>query len=225
MRPAVYRVLSAALLLAASGLVASLALTSIERLTAGRIAEAERQAELRALAMVLPSTRFDNDPLADSIQVRAPYWLGSPDALPIRRARLAGVSSVLVIDSVAPDGYSGDIHLLIGIDHSGRIVGVRVTRHRETPGLGDRIEAHRSDWIDRFAGLALDDPPSPSWRVRKDGGQFDQFAGATITPRAVVRAVHRTLSFVDRHRDALENAETGSELHFDDAPEHYQPTR
>lgn len=225
MRPAVHRVLSAALLLAASGLVASLALTAIERLTAGRIAEAERQAELRALAMVLPSTRFDNDPLADSIQVRAPFWLGSPDALPVRRARLAGVPSVLVIDSVAPDGYSGDIHLVIGIDRSGRIVGVRVTRHRETPGLGDRIEAHRSDWIDRFAGLALDDPASPSWRVRKDGGQFDQFAGATITPRAVVRAVHRTLSFVDRHRDALENAETGSELHFDDAPEHYQQTR
>ncbi len=218
-------VLRGALLLSAIGLLASGLLAGVNLLTAERIAEAERQAQLRALAAVLPPERYDNDPLTDTVQVTAPFWLGSDRALAIRRARLDGRIVVLALQTVAPDGYNGDIHLLLGIDRDGRLTGVRVERHRETPGLGDRIEAGRGDWIERFAGLGLGRPPSERWAVRKDGGEFDQFAGATITPRAVVRAVHRSLLFVERHGPSLYAAPTGAELEFSDAPADFEPRR
>lgn len=221
MSPLLRRILQGAGLLAAVGLLAAGTLSVVDRLTAERIAQAEREAQLRALAVVLPQERYDNDPITDSIAVVAPFWLGSDRPLPVRRARLNGQPSVLVLDSIAPDGYSGEIRLIIGIDRDGVITGVRVTGHRETPGLGDRIEAGRSDWITRFAGLSTDSVPEAEWRVRKDGGTFDQFAGATITPRAVVRAVHRTLVFVERNGDQLFAAAPGETLFFGDAPDQF----
>lgn len=221
MSPLSRRVIRGSLLLALIGLLASGLLTGVRWLTAERIARTERQAQLQALAVVMPPDRYDNDPLADAITVTAPFWLGSGSPLTIWRARDGGRISVLVLETVAPDGYSGDIQLLLGVDAEGAITGVRVTRHRETPGLGDRIEVRRSGWIDRFAGLALGRPPAGDWAVRKDGGQFDQFAGATITPRAVVRAVHRTLKFVELHGPALYAVPAGAHLEFADAPDDY----
>ncbi|HEY5791334.1 MAG TPA: RnfABCDGE type electron transport complex subunit G, partial [Gammaproteobacteria bacterium] len=103
----------------------------------------------------------------------------------------------------APDGYSGAIRMLVGIRADGRVAGVRVISHKETPGLGDKIEPGKSDWSRSFVGRALGNPGSASWRVRKDGGVFDQFTGATITPRAVVAAVHRALLYYRDHREAL----------------------
>jgi len=108
-----------------------------------------------------------------------------------------------VLESVAPDGYSGSIRLLVGVTPDGRLLGVRVLQHQETPGLGDAIEERRSDWIRSFDGRSLGRPPMARWKVRKDGGDFDQLTGATVTPRAVVAAVRNTLLFVERQGPAL----------------------
>ncbi len=213
------QILSAGALLALTALLAAGLLAGVKQVTAGRIAEAERQAQLRALAAVLPRDRYDNDPLADVIAVRAPAWLGEDAPLPVWRARRGQAAVQLVLRALAPDGYSGSIALLIGVGRDGRLAGVRVIEHRETPGLGDAIEAEKSDWIDRFIGRSLIDPPPERWAVRKDGGDFDAFAGATITPRAVVAAIHRALAFVEKHGDTLYAAAAGAELHFDDAPD------
>jgi electron transport complex protein RnfG len=117
--------------------------------------------------------------------------------------RLGGRTLAVLLGAVAPDGYSGAIRLLVAVGTDGRVIGVRVLEHRETPGLGDFIETRRSDWIHGFAGRSLGDPPPAGWQVRKDGGEFDQFTGATVTPRAVVRAVRNALTYFDRHRTEL----------------------
>jgi len=109
----------------------------------------------------------------------------------------------VVLPAVAPDGYSGQIELLVGIDAEGRIRGVRVTRHHETAGLGDRIDRARSTWITQFDGRSLGNPPEERWNVRKDGGAFDQITGATLTPRAVIHAVAGALKHFRQHREKL----------------------
>ncbi len=208
----------AAAQLALAALLAGGLLAGTWVLTRDRIADSQRLAQRQALALVLPAAAFDNDPEADRIQVHAEAWLGVAIA-DVRRARLAGADTALVLEAVAPDGYAGAIALLVAVDRDGRVLGVRVTRHQETPGLGDDIEPARSGWIDRFRGRSLGDPPPSRWRVRRDGGDFDQFAGATVTPRAVVAAVARALAFVRRHGDALRAAAPGAILRFDDAPD------
>ncbi|MCG6117113.1 MAG: electron transport complex subunit RsxG [Aquimonas sp.] len=211
----------AALLLGSCALIAIGALTAVEHLTRERIAEARAAAERAALAVVLPPADHDNDPLQDSLSVHAPAWLGRETAVRVWRARRAGAPAALAIELSAPDGYSGDIDLLLGIDASGRVIAVRVTRHAETPGLGDPIERSRSDWVDGFGGRALGDPALAGWTVRREGGEFDQFTGATITPRAVVRAVARSLLFIERHGDTLWAAESNTLLEFKDGPERF----
>jgi electron transport complex protein RnfG len=208
----------AALLLGVCAVLSIGALAVVEWFTREPIAEARAQAERAALAVVLPLDRYDNDPIADSVWVRAPLWLGRPEPARVWRGRLAGADSELALEATAPDGYSGRIELLMGVDAQGRVLGVRVTRHAETPGLGDPIEAERSDWINRFAGRSLGDPAIEQWKVRSDGGAFDQFAGATVTPRAVVEAVARTLGFLAQHRAAIMAAPAGELLEFPDAP-------
>ncbi len=107
------------------------------------------------------------------------------------------------MSAVAPDGYSGNIRLLVGVQADDTLSGVRVVAHRETPGLGDAIDEQRSDWVYGFDGKSLGNPPLAKWAVRKDGGHFDQLTGATITPRAIVRAVRRTLLYYRANREAL----------------------
>jgi electron transport complex protein RnfG len=185
----------------AAGGVSLLAGTHL--VTRERIAEQEARVLREQLSQVLPAERYDNDPRADWITVQDPVALGQPGPVRIFRARRAGAPVAVVMDLSAPDGYNGDIRLLVGIWYDGSISGVRVIRHRETPGLGDPIEARRSDWITRFTGKSLDDPQARGWAVRKDGGEFDQFTGATITPRAVVAAVQRALAWFAAHRDSI----------------------
>ena len=153
-------------------------------------------------ALISPQS-YDNDPLADIIQVRAPDLLGTTQPVTIYRARKGGAPVAAAIRSVAPDGYRGPIELLVGIAPDGTLIGVQVIRHNETPGLGDAIEERRSDWIHSFDGRSLDNPPASRWKVRKDGGDFDQLTGATVTPRAVVAAVRNALSFVQRTGSAM----------------------
>ena len=214
--------LRAAAQLALAGLIATLLLAGTWALTHERIVAAEHHAQMQALEIVLPPERYDNDLVADAVQVQAAAWLGR-DTATVHRARLRGEPSALVLEATANDGYAGPIHLLVAVADDGRVLGVRITGHQETPGLGDGIEARRSDWISRFAGRALGDPPAARWAVRKDGGRFDQFAGATITPRAVVRAVKRCLEFAARHGDEIRAAAPGATLRVDSAPDDTRP--
>ncbi len=194
-----------ALTLAAIAAIAAGLIAATLALTGERIAAERRRAELAALAAVLPEG-YDNDPLADRIIVHAPDALGYADPVPVLRARRAGVITGYVLRARARDGYTGPIDLVIGVDPAGRVIGVRVTQHAETPGLGDPIEHTKSPWIDGFRGRGLDDPPAARWAVRRDGGAFDQFAGATITPRAVVGAVRRALTWFRDNRAQLDLA-------------------
>ena len=170
--------------------------------TADRIAENERQSLLRSLHQIIPPESHDNDIYADFIQVTDPL-LGTNQPVSVYRARLGKQPVAAVIASIAPDGYGGAIKLLVGIHYDGTLAGVRVVSHKETPGLGDAIEAERSGWILDFTGRSLGNPEEKRWKVKKDGGVFDQFSGATITPRAVVQAVFNTLRYYQKHREAL----------------------
>jgi electron transport complex protein RnfG len=171
--------------------------------TRDRIIANERATMLRKLHQLIPPERHDNSLIEDSVQVGDETLLGTPDPVTVYRARLDGKPVALVIASLAPDGYSGSIKLLVGINHNGTLTGVRVVAHRETPGLGDAIDETRSDWIHVFDGKSLEDPVIDKWEVKKDGGVFDQLTGATITPRAVVRAVRQALLYYRRHQETL----------------------
>jgi electron transport complex protein RnfG len=170
--------------------------------TADQIAENERQALLKSLNAIVPAEVYDNSIEGDVYSVFNEDLLG-PDPVTIYRARKNGNPVAAVLTPVAPDGFSGKIRLLVGIDYQGAILGVRVIAHNETPGLGDKIDARRDDWIFSFNGLSLTNPAEAGWKVKKDGGIFDQFTGATITPRAVVKAVHKSLKFYVDNRDTI----------------------
>lgn len=210
MTPALREVTIAAVLLMAFALVGAGLVAFIHDRTEARI-EANRQATIRArLNELVPPSSYDNRIVTDTIQVTARETLGSEQPLTIYRARRNGEPVAAVITTVAPDGYSGPIRLLVAVRADGALLGVRVVSHRETPGLGDGIEADKSDWIEQFPGRRLGDPPADEWAVKKDGGRFDQLTGATITPRAVVRAVKNALIHFREHRERIFRA-TGSE--------------
>ena len=175
-------------------------------------------AEKRALlSQVLPATLYDNDLLSSQRSVPPDSQLGTRKPSAMWVARRGDAISAVVLEAIAPDGYSGDIALLIGIGIDGNVTGVRVTAHRETPGLGDYIEFAKSAWIRQFEGKSLTAPPLPQWKVSKDGGAFDARAGATITPRAVVKAVRNALDFFAQHRAALVAPPVAQEKTHDDA--------
>jgi electron transport complex protein RnfG len=167
------------------------------------IAASERRELLQSLEEVLVTGSYDNLPAEDRITVVAPERLGPDGPATVYRARRDGEPVAAVFTVVAPDGYTGPIRLLVGVDVAGAVTGVRVVAHKETPGLGDAIEAERSDWIRGFHGRSRRNVPDRQWKVRRDGGRFDQLTGATITPRAVVAAVHRCLQYFDAHRDSV----------------------
>ncbi len=178
--------------------------------TRARIAANERAFLLRSLADVLPTGGYDNAVHEDAITVTDAALLGTPAPVTVYRARLRDRPVALVMTPVAPGGYSGPIKLLIGILADGTVNGVRVVAHRETPGLGDRIEVERDDWILDFDGRSLGQPPLERWAVRRDDGVFDQFTGATITARAVVSAVRDALLYFEANRDGLFAAPIGA---------------
>ena len=165
-----------------------------ELVTRDAIAEQRARAQQRALLAILGEEGFDNAILEDVLPIEAGV-LGLREDAEAYVARKDGAAVALVVPLVAPDGYSGAIRMLLGIRVDGVIAGLRILEHRETPGLGDAIEARKSDWILGFAGRSLADPGPGGWAVRKDGGEFDAFTGATITPRAVVAAVHDALQW------------------------------
>jgi Na+-translocating ferredoxin:NAD+ oxidoreductase subunit G len=172
-------------------------------LTAERIARNERRALLASLNELVPAQRYDNDIFTDTLTLPGAGLPGLAGPVTVYRARQDGQPVAAVLAVTAPDGYGGAIRLLVAVNVDGTLAGVRVVAHRETPGLGDLIERERSDWIESFAGRSLGDPPLEHWKVRRDGGAFDQFTGATITPRAVVSAVRDALIYFRANRQAL----------------------
>lgn len=193
-----------AVLLAAFALVFTLVLAPTEWFTRDAIAAAQRAAEIRAYDQILPRSRYDNTLLDDVLTVSDRELLGLQKPRNALVARRDGKVQAVILPFVAPDGYGGAIDLIMAINTDGTIAGVRVVTHHETPGLGDHIEKRKSDWIDGFRGHSLADPPPERWKVKKDGGDFDQFTGATITPRAVTAAIERALRYFEAHREALE---------------------
>lgn len=156
-----------------------------------------RQAEdLQAsLVQVIPPTIHDNNPVQDAITVKGEADKDVTVYRAFKGGKLTGVAY-----EIMGNGYAGEIRLILGVDADGKILGVRATEHHETPGLGDKINVAKTDWITRFTGLSLGAPPVDQWKVKKDGGQFDQFSGATITPRGVVAAVRGGLEFFAAHK-------------------------
>ncbi len=171
--------------------------------TIDRIKENKRLALLKAFHVLISPEIHDNDIFTDIIQVKNKNLLGSKNPINIYRARKEKKPVAAIINSVAPDGYNGNIELLVAINYNGTLAGVRVVHHKETPGLGDAVEESRSNWITKFKQLSLTNPDKKGWAVKRDGGEFDQFTGATITPRAVVKAVYNTLRYYKEHRDTL----------------------
>jgi len=166
--------------------------------------ERSQQAEkLARLDQVLPHSLYDNDLLASHLTVQPDDLLGTQQPSSIWVARRGTEVTAVALEAIAPDGYGGEIHLLVGIDVNAAVTGVRVTSHRETPGLGDYIDRNKSPWIEQFVGKSLTTPAAKHWKVAKDGGRFDARVGATITPRAVVKAVKSALDYFARHRAAI----------------------
>ena len=193
------------LLLLAFALVTAGLLAATYEGTKEAIAESERRAAEKALLEIVPAKRIDNDLLLDTIAIPQSAWqqLGLNDGGNIHIARQQGEVVAIITNTIAADGYSGDIKLLAGVNRDGTIAGVRVISHTETPGLGDKIDLKKSDWITLFNGLSLKQPTLENWKVKKDGGEFDQFTGATITPRAVVNQVKNVLLFVQENQTRL----------------------
>ena len=177
-------------------------------LTHDQIARSEEIEKLKLVTQIAPAETYDNDIIKDTAELAADKLLGNDDDTVAYIGRLKGQPSIAVLQVIAPDGYSGKIGLIIAIHSDGRIGGVRVISDKETPGLGDYIEIAKSKWITGFDGKSLDDPRDSDWKVKKDGGSFDYMAGATITPRAVVKAVHKALQYFAANRDKLFAANT-----------------
>jgi electron transport complex protein RnfG len=164
--------------------------------------------KMRSIGEVLPQSRYDNALLKDTLELPPTAELGLDDTSTVYRARRGGEPAALVLETMATDGYSGKIRLLVGINIDGSLSGVRVTQHKETPGLGDYIDPKKDKnkehpWINQFDGLSLEKVAQREWKVKKDGGRFDFMAGATISPRAVVKAVAKALKYVAENRDKL----------------------
>ena len=197
-----------ALILFLFAVVFTAILSGVHHWTLPSIEAAAAQEKMKRIDEVLPHERYDNDPLADVVTLDTAPELDLDGPARILRARKRGRIEALVLETVAPDGYAGDIHLLLALDTDGRIIGVRVVAHKETPGLGDYIDPRKDrnqtrPWITQFDGLNPAAANEREWRVKKDGGRFDSMAGATVTPRAVIKAIRRAALFVAANRERI----------------------
>lgn len=188
----------------ALGCTALVVLTN--ELTKDKIAHQQQLEKQQTLSVLLPEGSYDNDLVASCKQVTSRKYLGSDQPQALYTASKNGVVTGYALEAIAPDGYSGAIRIVVGFDAKGTITAVRVLAHNETPGLGDKIELKKSDWINSFAGKFLTHDNEPQWAVKKDGGEFDAFTGATITPRAVVKAVKNLLKLQQEQPELLSNA-------------------
>lgn len=172
-------------------------------MTADKIEEQQQKQLLKILNQVVPTANHDNELYKSCTLLTNEAALGTTTPMPAYIAEKNGQKTGMAIEAIAPDGYSGAIKLIVGLDQLGVVTGVRILSHNETPGLGDKIETRVSNWIDSFTGKKVNGADDAHWAVRKDGGEFDQFTGATITPRAVVGAVKRVSLYYQNNQAAL----------------------
>ncbi|MFC6669351.1 electron transport complex subunit RsxG [Marinobacterium aestuariivivens] len=171
--------------------------------TADRIRQNELEQQARALYEIVPRDSLDSDLLEHPVEFVAPDLLGHERPETAYRAFRDGEPVMVILPVTAPDGYTGEISMIVGINRDASVAGVRVLAHKETPGLGDKVDLKKSKWVLGFENQSKAEGEDPSWAVRKDGGRFDQFTGATITPRAVVTAVGRAVDYFREHRAEL----------------------
>ena len=184
-------------------LVASAALSISYFLTKTPIEESDARAKRMFLNQVVPSNLYDNNLVKDTISVEPNPLIGNKKNIDIYRAKKNNQVIAVIIETIAPDGYSGEIKTLVGVDQKDKILGVRVITHKETPGLGDYIEVDKSHWIKNFDVKSLDEMGEKEWAVKKDGGDFDYVSGATITARAVVKSTYKSLLYVKENKKRL----------------------
>ncbi len=185
--------------------IASTSLVTITySLTKNTITQQQQQQLLSTLNKVVPKTQYDNVLYKTCVLVKDPEALGTNQPMPVYLASLNGKHSGAAIEAIAPDGYSGTIRIIVGVSSNDQVTGVRVLSHQETPGLGDKIDTRISRWVDAFLGKTVESYDDKTWAVQKDGGQFDQFTGATITPRAIVNAVKKAVWFYKTHKNELQ---------------------
>lgn len=195
-------VITASLLMMVAALGAALVgLTFVE--TKDDIKRNEELTLLRKLNNIIPAETYDNDLLLDTIVIKPDFLLSTKEDTLAYRARKNNQDVAAVFTSIAPNGYNGSIRLLVGVKADGTLSGVRVVKHQETPGLGDSVDISHSKWILDFNNRSLSNPDEKDWKVKRDGGIFDQFTGATITPRAVVKAVHNALLYFEKNQAML----------------------
>ena len=199
------QILTTGLLLMLFAIIGSTLVGATYEGTKKQIAENERRALLRTLNNILPANTYNNDLINETITLYPDSRLGQTETSTAYQAKKADAITAVILSVVAPDGYAGAIKLLVGIRANGTLAGVRVISHKETPGLGDGIETKRSNWILGFNDTSLDKPDLHGWQVKRDGGQFDQLTGATITPRAIVKAVHQSLVYFKHNKQTLLN--------------------
>ncbi|MDH2916440.1 MAG: electron transport complex subunit RsxG [Gallionella sp.] len=190
-------------------------LASVFFMTHDAIVKSEEAEKMKLITQIVPPAMFDNDIIQDKLDVPPSPLLGTEDVTIAYRARLKGEPSAVVLESIAPDGYSGKIALILAVRANGELAGVRVVSHKETPGLGDYIELPKDPWIKGFDGKSREVYKDADWKVKKDGGQFEYMAGATITPRAIVKAVNKALIYYAENREQLfaANAPVKKEKH------------
>lgn len=197
------RTLGHGLILGAFCLGFGIVLAASNHITVDDIAARALEDRLNSLGQVIPDSIHDNNLVENAITMKNE----SNKEITVYRATKEGKVTGLAYE-IFGTGYAGQIKLMLGIDAQGKILGVRVLAHKETPGLGDKIEVKKGDWILRFDGLSLDNPLPEKWKVKKDGGQFDQFAGATITPRGVVDAIRKGLELFAANKEQMMDLST-----------------
>ncbi|MGZ9898253.1 electron transport complex subunit RsxG [Shewanella gaetbuli] len=174
----------------------------VNGMTKDTIYQQQQQQLKSTLTQVIPDDFHNNDLVNACVWVNSPELLGSTEDLPAYIAKQDNQPVAIAIEAIAPDGYNGEIKLIVGVDNNNQLLGVRTLTHQETPGLGDKIELRKSDWVTTFTNIHWTRDDS-TWAVKKDGGKFDQFTGATITPRAYVKAINNAVNFVDQNRKGL----------------------
>lgn len=191
------------LLLALFALLCTGLVALVNQQTLAKIKQQEQQELMRVLHQLIPDDIHDNELTAQCTLLQDKAALGTEDAMPAYIATSAGKPVAIALEAIAPDGYSGNIKLIVGINTQGEVLGVRTLSHQETPGLGDKIDLRKSDWVTRFVGKTLNAEDDKQWGVKKDGGNFDQFTGATITPRAYVKAVKRAVWYFTQQKEQI----------------------
>ena len=192
-------------------------MASVYSLTKSTIEASAEEEKMKLVGEVLPRADYDNDLLKDFVTIGMPPELGLKDPGHAYRARKAGKPVAVLLEAIAPDGYSGDVGLILSIRADGRIGAVRVTEHKETPGLGDYVDIRKDKnkakpWITQFENLGFSQVAQAEWKVKKDGGKFIYRTGATISARAVTNAIGRALNYFEAHKDQLFTLPAGSKI-------------